>query len=67
MADIKLQREGGREGGRFYANLAIFKLYHIEDNLISNEITLSHNVVHLAQIEIRTHSIYYFNRLKELN
>jgi hypothetical protein len=50
-------REGGREGGRFYANLAIFKLYHIEDNLISNEITLSHNVVHLAQIEIRTHNI----------
>jgi hypothetical protein len=29
--------------------------------------TLSHNVVHLALIEIRTHNIYYFNRLKELN
>ena len=27
---------------------------------------LSHNVVHLALIEIRTHNIYYFNRLKEL-
>jgi hypothetical protein len=29
--------------------------------------TLLHNVVHLALIEIRTHNIYYFNRLKELH